>query len=683
MDLQQAAERVARLSEELRRHNYLYYSKGEPEISDAEYDRLLAELQELEQRFPRLRLPDSPTQTVGAPLQTSFTPVRHRRPMLSLESGASEEAARDFLRRLDQAGFSQARLVAQPKIDGLSVELVYEQGLFHTGSTRGDGVTGEDITPNLRTIKQIPQHLGPEAPELLVVRGEVYMDRSGFDRLNRGLLEQGQDAFANPRNAAAGSLRQLNPQVTATRPLRFFPFELVNADDLGYQADGQALEALTDLGFPVQAEHVRFGQGFDFLAQVHADYQEVRDELAFEIDGVVFKIDSLEQRALWGVRSRNPRWAFAWKFPPREEVTTVREVIVQVGRTGKLTPVALLMPVDVSGVTVSRATLHNFDQVAKLGVRPGDLVRVQRAGDVIPQVVSVEKEGEPRGPEVKPPLHCPVCGAGVVAADKVVQVTKAGVVKKQGANHLCPNSLGCPAQIKGALFHYGSRTAMDIEGLGEKSVAQLMDKGFLSDLPSLYRLQEKREEMEKLDGWGRLSVDNLLGSIEATRGKSLARFLFALGIPGVGEATAREIAEHLGSFEAVAAAGKDTLEAIPGVGPEVAGNLIRFFNQPQTRAVAQALATEVRPKAAVKIRDGEALPLAGQTLVFTGGMNSLTRSEAEALVRELGGRTASSVSAKTGLVVAGENPGTKVDKARQLGVKIISEAEFLRLAGRG
>ncbi|MCA1905741.1 MAG: NAD-dependent DNA ligase LigA [Desulfarculus sp.] len=658
-----AARRIAALSAEIRRHNRLYYQQDRPEISDEEYDRLLAELDQLERRFPELRLPDSPTQSVGAPPQTSFAPVVHHRPMLSLESKADPAIFTDFLRRLAEAGAAGAVLLAQPKIDGLSVELVYESGLLRVGSTRGDGQTGEDITPNLRTVADIPHHLDG-GDGLVVVRGEVYMDRQGFEALNRSLVEAGQEPFANPRNAAAGSLRQLDPRVTAGRPLRFFPFELVNAIELGFTSDHEALRRLDHWGFPVGADHLHLGTDPGFVEKLHADYLARRDELPFEIDGVVIKLDDLGLREVMGTRSRTPRWAVAWKFPPRQKITTVRDIAVQVGRTGKLTPVALLDPVDVGGVTVSRATLHNFEQLARLDVRVGDRVRVERAGDVIPKVAEVETAGQPRQPLLTPPTACPVCGAPVAA---------------EGAYHRCQNRLGCPAQIMGALEHYASRAAMDIEGLGEKRIEQLRQAGLLTDLPSLYALHQHRETMAGLEGWGRLSADNLLRNLESSRGKPLARFLFALGIPNVGEATARDLANHFGEFQAIVDAGEAELSRVPGVGPVVAASIAQFFARPQTRDVALRLAELVKPAPAPEEQRQRVGPLSGLSVVFTGELPGLSRAEAEEMVRQAGGKASSSVSKKTGLVVVGDSPGSKADRARQLGVRMVDLAGFLAL----
>ncbi|MCB2187844.1 MAG: NAD-dependent DNA ligase LigA [Deltaproteobacteria bacterium] len=667
-ELETARRRIAELSAQLRRHSQLYYSLDQPAISDTAYDALFHELEDLEAAWPQLVQPDSPTQTVGAPVKTSFRPVTHHEPMLSLESKGEFAVVTDFLRRLHEAGLGDALLLAQPKIDGLSLELVYRSGMLAVAATRGDGVTGEDITPNVRTMDEVPAWLpGVEAP-LVVVRGEAFLDRQGFLELNRGLVQEGQEGFANPRNAAAGSLRQQDPAVTATRPLKFFPFELVTARDLGLASDQEAMARLGEWGFPLREDHNHWGRGPDFAQEMHARYQQSRDELPFEIDGVVFKLDRLDERDQLGARTRTPRWAVAWKFPPRQELTLVQGVVNQVGRTGKITPVALLEPVDVGGVTVSRATLHNFGEVARLGVRVGDRVRVERAGDVIPRVVEVATEGQPRGPEVLPPERCPVCGTRVEAA---------------GAYHLCPNTLGCPAQIQAALRHYAGREAMDIETLGPKRVAQLMEAGLLSDLPSLYRLESQRAKLTSLEGWGELSADNLLASIESTRGKPLERFLLALGMPGVGQATARDLARYFPDIAALQKARPEELARVPGVGPVVAAGVREFFDRPETAAAAQALYEEVQPTPPAQAADAAPGPLAGQTVVFTGALTRFTRPEAEELVRRLGGKAAASVSARTSLVVAGPGAGTKAAKARELGVEVIDEDEFLRRVQAG
>ncbi len=756
----QAAQRIAQLSDQLRRLSFLYYSQGVSEVSDAEYDRLFAELQNLESDHPELVLADSPTRSVGAPISTSFDPVNHFHPMLSLESKVDFSVVSDLLKRLADAGAPDAELLAQPKIDGLSVELVYQEGLLKVGSTRGDGLIGEDITPNLRTIDNIPSHL-PTA-EQVVVRGEVFMDREGFLELNRALVEKGQEGFANPRNAAAGSLRQLDPAVTATRPLRFFPFEMTNADELGLTNDREVLADLQAWGFPTYPDDQHWGRGPDFIKEVHAQYEATREELPFEIDGLVVKVADLALRRELGQRTRTPRWAVAWKFPPRQEVTTLKDIAVQVGRTGKLTPVALMMPVDVGGVTVSRATLHNFGRVQELDVRVGDRVRIERAGDVIPQVVEVVEKASPRGEKVEPPKECPVCKSQVVRPE-----VKGENGPEPGANHYCANHLGCPAQLEGALQHFASRGAMDIEGLGKKSVIELRQLGLLTDLPSIYRLKKHKQELESLEGWGQLSTDNLLAAIEVTRHAPLDKFLFALGIPHLGEATARDLAKKFVSLEGVIKAAdeehkkwgivglkgrwpsvaknivsffqdkpiqkgllenneeslkkilmevpkigeakadnlldnystlgeiisasinqvkKDAipgLTVVPGVDDTVAQSIADFFTQPETRATALALASEVNPAPLDSEPDG-AGPWSGVSVVFTGSLENLPRGEAKEMVLNLGGRVSSSVSQNTDLVVAGADPGSKAEKARDLGVEIIGRDEFLkRVKGAG
>jgi DNA ligase (NAD+) len=686
MDRNQAAQRAGELSELLRHHNHLYYTKNSPEISDAEYDRMLAELKDLEEKYPELAASDSPTRTVGAPLKSSFAPVVHFRPMLSLESTAESRIMDDFFRRLAESRLENSDLLVQPKMDGLSVELIYRHGIFTTGSTRGDGRQGEDITPNLRTIKDIPAKLKPvnlsdygedssaqadlfnqkavhKAPELVVVRGEVYMTLANFDQLNQGFLARNEAPFANPRNAAAGSLRQMDPRVTATRPLSFFPFELVNARDLGLTSDHESLDLLSELGFRMEPDYLEKGRGREFINQRHAWYQEQRDNLPFEIDGMVVKVDSLSHRELLGERSRNPRWAAAWKFPPRQEVTEVRSIVVQVGRTGKLTPVALLRPVDVSGVTVSRATLHNFGEVTRLDVREGDLVKVERAGDVIPKVVSVEKQAHPRSPELIAPSTCPVCGEKVVV---------------EGAYHRCPNSLGCPAQVMASIRHFAGRPALDIEGLGPKRVTQLMDKGLLNGLDSLYSLVHRRDELARLPGWGELSADNLIKALESGKGVTFDRFLYGLGIPGVGQTTARELALSFAGLEDLIASSRENLAQVNGVGQVVAEQIIDFFSHPQTLQAAKRLRDQVLPTPLVQ-EAGRDRPLEGQSLVFTGTLTTMSRSEAKEKALALGGKPVSSVSQKTSLVVVGENPGSKAEKAEKLGVKIVTEQEFLEM----
>lgn len=665
MDRQKAKKRIAELSQEIRRHNQLYYQDGKPQISDAGYDLLLAELKELEGEHPDLVLAESPSQTVGAAPAPSFAPVTHFHPMLSLDSSNRRSFVEAFLRRLEKINAAGARLLAQPKIDGLSIELVYRRGKLEIGSTRGDGRIGEDVTPNLFHVQGIPQKLKGDPPELVVVRGEVYMDKEEFLALNKRLLEQGEEPFANPRNAAAGSLRQKDPSITAQRPLAFFPFELVNAPELGHARDSESLAQMGQWGFEVKADHMKTAASQEELEKFHQDYQDQREGLPYEIDGMVIKLDDLGLRQELHSQARHPLWAVAWKFPPRQEVTTVRDVVIQVGRTGKLTPVALLDPVDVGGATVSRATLHNFGELARLGLRQFDRVRVVRAGDVIPQVVEVVEHGSQGAPPLGPPGHCPVCGEEV---------------EQDGAYHLCPNHLGCPAQIEAAIRHYVSRNAMDIEGLGPKRVRQLLDENYISDVASLYGLPAKREALAGLEGWGELSADNLVQAIEASRGKTLDRFLFALGIKGVGEVIARRLAQNFGSLEKLMQAGEEDLAEVEGVTEKLPKRIRRFFSDPATSAVARRLAAEVKP-AEVAEPSQVGLPLAGMSVLFTGSLEKMTRGQAESLARRLGAKTVKGVSKNTSLLVAGSNPGSKLDKARKLGIRIISEEEFLNIGG--
>jgi DNA ligase (NAD+) len=654
--------RVAELREQIDYHNYRYYRLNDPEISDAAYDELFRELRELEEGYPELVTPESPTQRVEVETLEAFRPVTHHRPMLSLESSHEPKILEDFLRRTrEAAGGGAVEYLVQPKVDGVSLELVYEDRRLGRAATRGDGFTGEDVTLNIRAVTAIPKVLSDEAPARVVVRGEVFMPVQGFRALNEQLILGNLKPFANPRNAASGSLRQLDPAVTAGRPLKLFPFELTNAAELGYERDSDALAAMTRWGLPVQDGAPVLYSSLEEIQEVHSRYSAARDQLPFEVDGIVVKVDSLVLREAMGTRARNPRWAVAFKFEPREEVTRVEKIIAQVGRTGKLTPVALLLPVDVGGVTVSRASLHNYGEVERLDVRPADTVRIKRAGDVIPQVVEVVRPATPRGRPVRPPEQCPVCAAGVVAA---------------GAYHKCPNRLGCPAQIHGSIRHYGSRSALDIEGLGEKTIATFLEKGLITDLASLYRLSG--EKIAGLDGFGELSARNLLDAIEKSRDPELDRFLYGLGIPNVGEKTASDIATAFGSFEAIRKAGIDDLLSVDGVGPIVAQSIVDFFGNPSISEALDRLLVEVKPRRAAAAEEPRA-DFAGKAFVFTGNLERFTRDEAERLVESLGGRTSSSVSRKTGYVVYGPGAGSKLEKARELGIRLLTEEEFLQL----
>ena len=657
-------QRVAELREQITYHNYRYHRLNDPAISDAAYDDLFQELQRLEREYPQLITPASPTQRVGAEPLEAFRPVSHYRPMLSLESSHENHILEDFHRRvLETTAETTVDYLVQPKVDGVSVELVYQDRRLRTAATRGDGLTGEDITLNIRSLHTVPKTLSSSAPALVVVRGEIFMSVEGFRKLNEELITENNKPFANPRNAASGSLRQLDPAVTASRPLQLFPFELTNGDDLEYRAESDCLQDLKDWGLPVPSEATEKATSLDDIEAIHHRYHTIRDQLDYEVDGVVVKVDALPLRVAMGSRSRTPRWAVAYKFEPRQEVTRVEKIIAQVGRTGKLTPVALLLPVDVGGVTVSRASLHNFGEVKRLDLRTGDTVRIKRAGDVIPQVMEVVKPGDPRSEPFLPPESCPVCASRVV---------------EEGAYHKCPNRLGCPAQIQGSISHYSSRTALDIEGLGEKTITTFLQKGLITDLASIYKLTQ--DKIAPLDGFGDLSAQNLLEAIESSRKPELHRFLYGLGIPNVGEKTATDISRNFGSFAAIRSATGEELLEVEGVGPIVAQSIVDFFANSAVNAALDRLLREVSPQA-MELPEPSRAELAGKTFVFTGTLERFTRSEAQRRVKNLGGKATSFLSSKTDFVVHGSGAGSKLEKARNLGIQLLDEREFLALIG--
>jgi DNA ligase (NAD+) len=658
-------QRVTELRELIEYHNYRYYRLEDPEISDAAYDELFQELQRLEAEYPQLVSSDSPTQRVGAEPLEAFRPVSHHRPMLSLESSHEPHIIEDFHRRVLEAKPDEAvRYLIQPKVDGVSVELVYQDKRLSRAATRGDGFTGEDITLNVRAVASIPKTLSAGAPPFLVLRGEVFMPVEGFRILNEQLITENRKPFANPRNATSGSLRQLDPAVTASRPLRLFPFELSNAEELGYLCESAGLKDLQGWGLPVPIEVLEQGNSKAEIKAIHQRYNVNRDQLDYEVDGIVVKVDSLALRANMGTRARTPRWAVAFKFEPRQEVTRVEHIIAQVGRTGKLTPIALLLPVDVGGVTVSRASLHNFGEVKRIDVRTGDTVRIQRAGDVIPQVVEVIKPGKPRSNPVLPPDTCPVCQA------KVVEL---------GAYHKCPNMIGCRAQIQGSIRHYGSRAGLDIEGLGEKSTATFLEVGLITDLASIYKLTEA--DIAPLEGFGELSAKNLIQAISKAREPKLDRFLYALGIPQVGEKTAADIARAFGTFAAIRSAREEQLLQVEGVGPIVAQSIVEFFADVEVDAALDRLLQEVAPRA-TEVIEKPTSALAGKTFVFTGTLEGYSRSEAQGRIEALGGKASSSVSSKTDFLVCGSGAGSKLEKGRSLGIRILTEEEFLEIIER-
>jgi DNA ligase (NAD+) len=660
-----ARERIHELRETIRYNDWLYYVKDAPEISDAEYDRLFKELQRLEEQHPELASPDSPTQRVGGQPADRFPTVEHLAPMLSLDSDASREAVERFDERIRKV-LPDRRIayVAEPKLDGLSVELVYEDGVLARASTRGDGSRGEGITENVKTIRSVPLRLrtpkdAPAIPDVLAVRGEIVLRVDGFEALNERLIAEGKEPFANPRNAAAGSLRQLDPTITASRPLEAYVYDVLFASSLDAKTQWEVHEALIAWGFRV-SDRVRKAPDLDTLAAYHADTMEKRDDLPFEIDGIVAKLDDLAGREEVGQTSRHPRWAFAWKFPPRAEITRILSIIPSVGRTGVVTPVAIMRPVEIGGVTVSRATLHNREEVARKDVREGDLVRVQRAGDVIPQVVErVPEQGHERGDEFRMPAACPSCGTEL---------------EERGPFTVCPNSFGCPAQLVGRIQHFGSRNALDIEGLGEETAKLLVEKDLVKRVPDLFALTA--DQLMELEGFAELSARNLVGAIDAARSTELARFLFGLGIPEVGVAVARDLAHAFGSMEALRAAGEERLESVDGVGPIMAGRITAFFAEPHNAENLDRLLSYMRELRAPE-RPVQGGPLEGTTFVFTGGLDAMSRSDAKKRVEALGAKATGSVSKKTDYVVAGEDPGSKLEKAEKLGLTVLDEKAFL------
>ncbi len=669
MTLDEAKKRVEELRRLINYHNWRYYVLNDPVISDAEYDELFRELEELEKRFPELVTPDSPTQRVGAPVQEGFRPVPHTKPMLSLQDARNEEEIREFDARVKRfLGLpedAEVEYAAEPKYDGLSCEIVYRNGRIEVASTRGDGFTGEDVTPNVKTIRSVPLMLlegqGVEIPPYIEVRGEVLFPKREFERLNRELLKRGEKPFANPRNAASGSLRQLDPSITASRPLDFIAWGVGTVEGLNFRTHSEVLETLGRLGFKT-AEPTVVVRGIDGIVEFYRELEERRDEFDYELDGVVVKVNDLSLWEKLGTTARSPRYAIAAKFKPRQRTTRIVDVVYQVGRTGTITPVAILEPVEIGGVTVSRASLHNFDEVERLGVMIGDRVLVQRAGDVIPDVVAVVKEAR-RGDErpIEPPSSCPVCGAEVV---------------REGAYYKCVNA-SCPAKLVQALKHMASRRALDIEGLGEKTARLLVERGLVKDLADVFYL--KFEDVVGLPGFAEKSARNLIESIQRAKEPTLARFIYALGIPNVGEYTAGVLAERFKSWEKLSRANYEQLVAVKGIGPETAASIVSFLHEPRNKEMLDKMfKAGVKPK---EVKDVAESPFKGKTVVFTGALKSMSRDEAKALVESLGGKVSNSVSRKTDLVVVGEKPGSKYSKALQLGVKTINEEEFLNLCG--
>jgi len=661
---EEAKEEIEALKEGIEYHNYLYYVKNKPEISDATYDKLFKRLQELEGAFPEFESPDSPTNRVGTKPVSKLKKVSHAAPMLSLNAVLEEKEIADFVDfvRRNFKG-QEITFMLEPKFDGASVEIAYEDGSYKYGATRGDGETGEDISENLKTIHSIPLHLQKKngVPPYLAVRGEVFMVKKGFHKLNKERVEKGEEPFANPRNATAGLLRQLDPKMVAGRPLdvRFYDVLAIEGEDL--TSHWELLEQFLKWGLKTDSHNERCSS----LSEIKEKYHELlvnRDELEYEVDGVVIKLDDLALRDTLGTRQRSPRWAIAWKFPPKNEISKIEDIVVQVGRTGKLTPVALLQPVDVGGVTISRATLHNEDEVHRKDIRIGDKVKVARAGDVIPEVV--KRIEEPEGKREKRftmPEKCPACDSDVT---------------REGAYHFCPAGLSCQPQLIGRIVHYASREALDIEGLNEKTAKQLVDKSLVSDIADLYQLSA--DNVLQLEGFAQKSANQLHDAIQAAKKTRLDRFLYALGIRHVGEHIAQVLARNFSCLDKLQKANRNQLQKIPEIGPEVAGSVEEFFKEEGNQKILKRLLDAGMEVEKMPERKGK-LPLQGKTLVFTGSLEKYTRSEAEHTVESLGGRAASSVSSNTDFVVVGEEPGSKLDEAKKHGVKIIDEEEFEKL----
>ncbi|HEX7062198.1 MAG TPA: NAD-dependent DNA ligase LigA [Woeseiaceae bacterium] len=664
-------KKLEALKSALHHHNYLYHVLDAPEIPDAEYDRMMQELQALESKYPELVTPDSPTQRVGAEPISAFATVTHARPMLSLDNAFSEQSVRDFHRRvterLELETDARVAYSVEPKLDGAAVSLLYEHGALVRGATRGDGTRGEDVTHNVRTIKAVPLKLaGRKVPARLEVRGEVFMPRAGFRRFNEQAIERGERTFVNPRNAAAGSLRQLDPRLTASRPLDIYVYSVgLFTDGALPDRHSAILERLEEWGFKVCPER-DVVEGIDGCLAYYEAMSRKRDSLAYDIDGVVYKVDRLDYQRELGFVSRAPRWAIAHKFPAQEELTFVRDVEFQVGRTGVLTPVARLEPVFVGGVTVSNATLHNMDELTRKDVRVGDTVIVRRAGDVIPEVVKVVTERRPAGTRpVELPAECPVCGSAVV------RIEGEAVAR-------CTGGLICAAQRIESLKHFVSRQAMDIDGLGSKLIEQLVALERLKTPADIYALQ--KDELVALERMGERSAEKLLASIERSKQTTLQRFLYSLGIREVGESTALALATHFGRLDPIMAATEEELQKVPDVGPVVASRIRAFFAEEHNRQIIASLRSyrirweEFEPAA---IRT--AGPLVGKTFVLTGTLSSMTREEAKARIIALGGKVSGSVSAKTDYVIYGESAGSKLTKAQNLGVTTLDEAALEKL----
>ena len=663
MDIGAARRRVKSLKNEIFRHNYLYYVMDNPEIDDREYDLMIRDLQQLEAEFPELALSDSPTRRVGGVPLDAFRKVEHQESMLSLDNALDIGELEAFMRRTE-ASLEMDRVAyeCELKIDGLAVSLIYDNGVFQSGSTRGNGRIGEDVTQNLRTIRSLPLRLLEDVSGILEVRGEVFMYKEDFAMLNAAREERGEPLFANPRNASAGSLRQLDPSVTSKRRLAIYLYHIVNPNKYGLESQQQILAWLKRIGFPVQGSNVLCSSHEEIMNFIER-WRESRHTLNYVTDGVVVKVNDLAKRIRLGVTAKAPKWAIAFKYPPEEKLTKVLAIEISVGRTGALTPTAVLDPVSLSGTTVRRASLHNQDEVMRKDIRIGDMVWVRKAGEIIPEIVRVENEK--RNGSENPflmPATCPVCGSPVVQLPGEVAMR-------------CPNT-SCPAQIKEGLLHFASRQGLDIRGLGEKIIEQIIDRKMISDLADIFSLS--LEDLSSLERMGDKSASNLLLAIETSKNRPLANIITALGIRYVGSKAAELLAEEFRSLDSLMKCDEETISEIPGIGPVVAASVVAYFKDPHNLNMLEKLY-----KAGIRTEDENKEPsvqriFEGKRLVFTGELSSMSRPEAESIVKKLGGKTSSSVSSKTSIVVAGANPGSKYDKAMDLGVTVIDEAAFLR-----
>lgn len=677
MTANQAVKKIESLRAQINEHNYHYYIEDAPIISDAEYDRLLRELQQLEQQHPELITPESPTQRVGAPVSGSFVKKKHETPMKSLDDAFSDDEVRDFNNRvvkllsdkISEVVPTEIEYVCEVKLDGAAVNIRYENGKLEFAATRGDGETGEDITHNIRTIENIPLVLHTsksKIPSRFDVRGEVILRKSIFEKINTDAVKSGDKVFVNPRNAASGTLRQKDPKIAASRELMFYAYNVQIYDESYPSLENHAelLELANTWGIETIPEK-SIQSGIEKCLEYYQYLQSIRDSLDYEIDGVVYKVNNNKWANKIGFTSRSPRWAIAHKFPAVEEQTEVEAIEYQVGRTGVLTPVARLKPVFVGGVTVSNATLHNIEEAQRKDVRVGDTVMVRRAGDVIPEVVSVVMAKRPKNTaQIQLPKTCPVCDAEVI--------------KPEGeAAARCTGGLYCKAQVKEGIKHFASRKAMDIDGLGDKIVEQLVDEGLVEDVTDIYRVS--KEQLAGLERMAEKSAQNILDALEKSKSTTLPRFLFALGIREVGEATARNLAMSFGDLEKIETADIDALQQVEDIGPIVAQHVAGFFRQPHNIELIEKLRGYGLHWPEIKVTPKEELPLAGQTVVVTGTLQSMSRDEAKSKLRELGAKAAGSVSKNTAFVVVGENPGSKQAKAEQLGITILNEDEFLKL----